>query len=329
LSWFRRAATTIGAAPDSTDALLEHTRILSDIGWVYFMQRILDRAQEHLEQALARISSLDHYDEQAHILNRLGGVAYIRGDLALAQHYVEQSLDASARSGNLVAQASTLNNLGNLTGSQGRTADSIRYGLEALEINERIGNRRELAVTANNLGWAFYDQEEYQQAYTYFNQASQIASETRDTYVQMFALLNLGLSLTALQRWDRAEEAMQQSLFIACQLELNAQQLEIHVALAELALKQEKNDLAVHEYLQGAALASDTESEEYGKFQRLEARIAFLRGERERALELLKASEALFVRLHNVPEAGRTRKLIDELATPGIARPNQPDKVVK
>jgi tetratricopeptide (TPR) repeat protein len=313
LSWLQRATGTFQNVPRDSDAQIEHARILSDIGWVHFRQGDLDQAQQCLTRALTLVEPHAVHDEQARILNRLGGVAYTRGDLGLAQQYVELGLAASERSGNLVGQASALNNLGILTESRGHIDDSIRYGLQALEINERVGSRRELAITAINLGWAFYDQGQYERAAEYLALAINIAVEVRDTYHHMLALLNLGRVQLEQERWDQASQSLKTSLEYATQLNLPPIQLEAQVALADLALRQGCLDAAVQLYQQALPLAVEPESEEYGRFQRLEARIAAAQGDKPRAAALLEASAALFARLHNVPEAERSRRLLADV----------------
>ncbi len=136
----------------------------------------------------------------------------------------------------------------------------------------------------------------------------------------MRALLNLGSVLAALNQWEAAERAIQQSQFIAVQLHLPAEQLERHVALGEIALQRNDIATAIHEYQQSLPLATDSESEEFGRFQRLEARIAVAQGDLERAVQLLQDNLALFARLHNVPEAERTRQLLGQIAPPSTTR---------
>jgi predicted ATPase/class 3 adenylate cyclase len=312
LIWFVRAADSIRMAPPA-EAAVEHARLLSDTGWLHFRRGELDQAQRHLDQALERIASLDVYHEQASIHNRLGGIAWTRGDVASAQHYVEQWLAASERSGDLEGQANALNNLGLITETQGRIEDSIRYGLQAIEINERIGSRRGLSISALTTGYALYEGERYQQAHEYFMQAFKLASEVRDAYLQMMALLNLGRVLAAKRQWESAARAIQQSQFIAVQLDLQAVQLDGQIVLGEIALHQGDIDGSIEELGLALPLAADDASEEYGRFQRLEAQIAFAQGDQERAVELLEASQALFTRLHNLPELERTRSLLDAM----------------
>ena len=92
-------------------------------------------------------------------------------------------------------------------------------------------------------------------------------------------------------------------------------------ALGEIALQRGDLFEAARACRQAQALPGDPDSEEYGRFQRLAARIACAQGDRQRADELLAASEALFTRLQNVPEANRTRKLIATLAPPPVDEP--------
>ncbi len=313
LSWLARAAATINTTPPSEEAKIEHAAILSDTGWVHFRQGGLDEAQRYLEQALAQVAPLPAYADQAQIYNRLGGVAWTRGEMEQARYYVEQCLVASERSGDPVGQARALNNLGILTGSQGLSDESIRYGLQAIDINEQIGRRRELATAAINVGWAFYDREEYPQAQRYFAQAVKQSAEVRDTYHQMLALLGLGRTLMEMGRLEEAATASQQGQIIALQLHLPSEELESHVALGEIALLQDDRATAIDAWEQARPLATDPHTGEYGRFQRLEARIAHAQGQTAQAVQTLAASEALFTQLNNLPEAARSRKLRESL----------------
>lgn len=68
---------------------------------------------------------------------------------------------------------------------------------------------------------------------------------------------------------------------------------------------------AAHQaYHQALPLAIDTESEEYGRLQRLEAKLAHAAGDTDTAMRLLTANADFFTELHNIPEATRSRQLL-------------------
>jgi tetratricopeptide (TPR) repeat protein len=309
LSWFERAGETIAAVSAAPAADMEHARILSDIGWFHFRHGELDQAQLRLERALALVEPHDAHDERSRLLNRLGGIAWNRGDIAHAQHYVERSLAASRCSGSLIDQANALNNLGILTESQGRYEEALDYGQQAMSLHERAGNRRDMAISAVTVGHVFYNCERCDQALASFTQALELAAEVRETYVQMIALLDLGRVHAALRQWPEAEGAIQRCQFIAAQLHLENVQAEGWVVMAEVALGRDDVAAAQLAHQQALLLDHDPESEEHGRIQRLEAQLALLEGDAERADALLAEAEALFDGLQNVPEARRTRQL--------------------
>lgn len=144
------AQTLLTSAIPGPESTLEHARILSDIGWIYFRQNNISLAQEHLDQALVCITPLAVPNEETRILNRLAGVAWSCGMLSEAQRYVAQSLEQAQQSGNLVDQAHALNNLGLITDQQGLLQESLAYSQQAIMLNERMGNRRMLAFATNN-----------------------------------------------------------------------------------------------------------------------------------------------------------------------------------
>ncbi|HEY0604501.1 MAG TPA: adenylate/guanylate cyclase domain-containing protein [Herpetosiphonaceae bacterium] len=315
-TWLTHAVDAIVAAGAGHAAELEHTRILSDIGFMYFREAHLDQAQHYLDQALTRVKPLQVYDEQARILNRLGGVAWQRADVAMAQTYVEQALAASEQSGNLVDQINMLNNLGLIMETQGLLADALRSYRRAIQLNEGIGNPRMAAILSNNAGGVLYNRGDYQQAHDYFAQSLEFATAVRDPYNQVRALLNLGRVLTRLERWESAERHLLQSQFLIAQLNLPPEQLDCLIALAELAIEQGNIADAQEWWEQARPLASDTESEEFGRFQRLEAQMALASGDRERAIELLTENIDFFIQLQHVPEADWTLQLLLPLLTP-------------
>lgn len=294
---------------------IEYARILSDMSWVNFRQNNLDLSQEYLEQALSLISLHNAYSEQARILNQLGGIAWHRGDLKTARYYVHQSLTVSEQNNDMVSQASTLSNLAILTEMQGNVEESIGYSVQAMDINKQLGRRREMSVNALNIGWAFYFSDSYEQAHTYFSQSVEYALAVHDDYHRMRALLGLGDVYAATAQCEQAQATLAQGLALAHTLQLPTEQLELYVALANVALQQGDLNRAMHYYQDAQPLASDTEpeSEEYGQFQRLEARIAFAEGQTERAVRLLQENEELFLHLQDLPQAERTRKLLAEM----------------
>ena len=333
LAWI---AFTRGRPEEAEERINQSAAVFAEIGdwgglswalgllaWVRFNQGHLAEAQECLEDAMARVAAAaGAYDDQSRILNRLGGVVWARGDMVQARHYVERSLEAARRSGDLLGQANALNNLGLITERQGRVGEAIRYGQRAMELYERMGNRRMLAVSANNVGYAFYNNDQHAQAQELLTQALERAAEVHDTYHEMLARLNLGRALTALHDWDSAEAVLGESLALAEQLDLAADRLEVQVALGTLALQRGDLPAARQAYNAAAPLATEVESEEYGRFERLAARLTLAEGDLTVARRLLAANETLFIRLQNMPEAGRTRKLL--LALTNVLAPSTP-----
>lgn len=314
-TWLTRAVTEIATAGSLHEAALEHTRILSDIGLIYLRQGNLDQAQHYFDQALTWVKPLHVYDEQAQILNRLGGVAWQRADVPMAQAYVEESLAASEQGGNLVDQMNALSNLGLILENQGFLDDALRSYLQAIELNEKIGNPRMVAILKNNAGCTLYNKGEYRQAQDYFAQSLESSTAVRDPFNQMRAFLNLGRVLTRLKQWDSAERQLLQSQFLAFQLNLTLDQVDCFVALGDLAIQRGDLSGAVELWEQARSLPIDTESEEFGRFQRLEAQIALGKGDTSRAAELLTLNVDFFSQLQNIPEAQYSQQLLSSLGS--------------
>ncbi|NJL32830.1 MAG: tetratricopeptide repeat protein [Chloroflexaceae bacterium] len=305
----RRTTTVTGAAGH-----LEHARILSDIGWTAFRQNNLSDAQHFLEQALHYLHGSNNYVEQARVFNRLGGIAYTRGDTVAAHYYVEQNLHASQETNDLVGQFHAFANLSNMAAQKGNTEKSLLYGLQALDICVRIGNHHLLSRIANNIGVTLYEAERYTEAPHYLEEAVRYARTADDTFHQMLALLNLGRVQTELGHWHAAAEALRESYALACSLELQNEELDGLIAQAELALAQ--NDLATAEvfYREAQALVVEDETQEYGRFLRLQAWLQYVYGNHTEAVALLARATAIFQLLRYMPEVERTQRLENRLA---------------
>ncbi|HEY0737899.1 MAG TPA: adenylate/guanylate cyclase domain-containing protein [Herpetosiphonaceae bacterium] len=312
-TWLARAATEIASAGSAYEVALEHTRILSDTGLIYLRQGNLEQAQHYFDRALTLVKPLHVYNEQAQILNRLGGVAWQRADVSMAQIYVEQSLAASEQGGNLVDQMNALSNLGLILENQGFLDAALRSYLRAIELNEKIGNPRMAAILRNNAGCTLYNKGEYRQAQDYFVLSLEASTAVRDPFNQMRAFLNLGRVLTRLKQWESAERQLLQSQFLALQLNLPLDQVDCLVALGDLAIQRGALGDAVEMWEQAGSLEIDSESEEFGRFQRLEAQIALARGETDRAVEMLTHNVEFFSQLQNLPEAGYSQQLLSSL----------------
>ena len=112
----------------------------------------------------------------------------------------------------------------------------------------------------------------------------------------------------------RGGDSLRASLALAVELNLPAPQLEAHVALGTLALAQ--GDLAAAEAAHAAALPPGDRPRRRGVWplsERFAAQLALAQGDPAAARRMLAVNELLFTRLHNLPEAARTRKLLHAL----------------
>jgi class 3 adenylate cyclase/tetratricopeptide (TPR) repeat protein len=310
LTWLATAQATVATAEANPAIQREYAHILSAIGWIHFRQRDLPTAQTHLQQAFDLIKPLGKDDDEAQILNRLGGVFWMQGDMAQARQHVEQSLGASQRSDDLIGQARSLNNLSILASNQDNTSEAIKYALHALDIQERIGSIRDSVMSYINLGLFMHIEGQYKEAAVYFKQAVDKSIQIDDTYHQMKSLSNYGRTLAELGQYDQGRGYLEQSLALCQKLNLDQDQLDIYIGLAELELARNQLERAEAEYRLAAAIEKRPESEEVARLQRLEGRIRLAHNDRKKARKLLVASEELFRKLDKLTDARLTRALI-------------------
>jgi adenylate cyclase len=313
LTWLAAAQATVAAADATPTIQGEYAQIVSTIGWIHFRQRDLPTAQTYLHHALDVIKPLGKDAEEAQILNRLGGVVWTQDDLTQAHQYVLQSLGASQRSDDIIGQARALNNLSILNSIQDNMSESITYALHALDIQERIGSIRDCMMSYINLGSSLYYGGQYAESAAYLKQGVEKSSQINDPYLQMKVLRNYGRTLAELGQYDEGRTYLEQGLALCQKLNLDQEQLEVHIDLAELELAQNQLERAETEYRCADAIQKRPASEEVAKLQRLEGRIRLAQNDRQAAHRLLIASEETFRKINQRTEARITRALIDTI----------------
>lgn len=149
--------------------------------------------------------------------------------------------------------------------------------IEADKMYKAGGAKKEHALTEMQFGILLYAQQNYKAAADYYSSAHQLLTEVRDTFNSVTSKYLLGLAHVELNEFEKAEQVLREALALSRQYRFAQREMECHNGLAELYLRQNRNE----ESLQAAQIALNyymTEEEEGSPDQSGKARSEFIIG---------------------------------------------------
>lgn len=184
---------------------------------------ILYRKQGQYEQAIATAEHARAVAEQndqlmatAAIVNNLSLIAEEKGDAALSLQYGQQALEMARKLNVPRFISAALSNLGNKARRAGQYAPSLQYYQEALGVIEAMSDDDPraiyfLTITTLNMGLVYIYLQDYAHAQTTLEASLQLARDQNNTYLEAYALGNLGVLYYHEGDDDRAETYFRQS----------------------------------------------------------------------------------------------------------------------
>ncbi len=292
-----------------------HGQVYSELGWLNLRHGDLAAAQNWLEQGLALVKDTQFYSVHSSILNRLGAVYFNRGQWQQAVTYVDQALALRDRLGDVVGYARSLNNLGILKWSSGDWDGAQVDYQRALELQEKIGEVEGRVQVYTNLGVLYTARGEWGKAEESLKRSLEIAQKIAHPYELAVSHMNLGHLYLMREHWP--ESAQHLNAAIALYEEVgargNTNLNTTYYLQGVLCLEQGQLDAAQQwarrsqDMLQAASQSTNQdESQDWGFYEVLVARIAMARGDTADARRHIDRSVAIFKASSNPMEVGRT-----------------------
>ena len=178
-------------------------RILALAFQFYYRTGELDTAQEMLEIGLAALP--EDSDARAVIYNDLGLVYEIRGLLDKAVEYYQKALKINEELGNIEGMASEYCNLGNVHQRRWKLDKAEEYYNKALEINKALGRKRGMARDYSNLGIVYQTRGDLDKAVEHYNKALEIDEALGHKEGMASEYCNLGNVFQTHEDLDKAE----------------------------------------------------------------------------------------------------------------------------
>jgi tetratricopeptide (TPR) repeat protein len=152
---------------------------------------------------------------QASALNCRAVMAQRRGDLNDAIALYRRAARLATEAGEMRLAGMIEQNLGVLANIRGDLDGALVRYRAALRAFQQVGDDEALSWVLNNMGMLLNDLSLSVRAEKCFMQGLDIARARRDRPMEGILLTNYAEGLIAMQRWDDAEQALAQALFIA------------------------------------------------------------------------------------------------------------------
>ena len=194
----------------------------------------LDAAAERLQYAQAVRGELGDRRGQSASLSNLATVRSIQGDFAAAQKALDEARAIIEPLGDAVALANLTNEVGVLAEERGDYRDALGAYRDALRLRQTQGDVRLIGESQINVGFAYYQLAEFDNAQTYWEQASSTYAGIDDRSGMVRARLGLGVAAVARGDWTGARASLQESLNESESLQMAEELSTSQAGLAEL-----------------------------------------------------------------------------------------------
>jgi len=153
----------------------EKTKILSELGTIFYYLGELDNALEYFRKVLKLNEELGKKEGIATDLVNIGIIHQTKGELDNALEYFGKALKLHEELGRKEGIANQLGNIGNVNLNKGEHEKALGYYEKALRIFKDIGMRIETAQTLMNIGDVFTQKGDKKQALDCYSEAKDLA----------------------------------------------------------------------------------------------------------------------------------------------------------
>ena len=317
-------ATRIGNARAIADA---H----NNLGWLETQQGHIPEATAHLNAALDGFRRIGNPAFTSIALSNMGWLADKQGDRAGALKRFDEALDQATLAADSASMAVLLYSIGSTYNKMQEYSRARSHLERSLAIEEKLGRPNKQGNCLVAIGNAWRSEEDAAKAMEHYQRAAALFSSTSNHYgagmVQensgdlhlesdpgkalpyyqralahydtlhsaadkAYILQRIGMAYAGMRKLAEAEASYTEGMLLAEQSGSTELVMDLHLSLAELAVKQGKSDLAIGHYQRHMALKDSLRSEaSEQELMRLRAEFETEQAERENTL--LKTENAL------------------------------------
>ncbi len=151
-----------------------------NIGIVYELQNIFDKALEQYELALKMAKGIDDSDLEAQALGHLGSLYYSKNDKTKALNYFSESLKMNQITKNIPRIMESLNNVGIVYQELGRYTEALENFTIDLEYAKNGGIKTDVIAILHNIALVYKDQKDFTHAIAYIDSSIAIGKQIKE-----------------------------------------------------------------------------------------------------------------------------------------------------
>ncbi len=237
--YLQQALEVIGE-PDDPASQVETARIYARLGWCLFMLSDLEKAKDAVMQSMLYAGKANSTTTLAMAENYLGGILYRQGDLEQAMQHTRTAMAYWQEIGYSWGVAAALSNLGILEITSGNWRAAYMSIKRSLILRQEMGDVDGVAITNHNLGHLTRDQGDVEQAELHYRDSLAVSRPFQMNWHAANSFVGLAQSLLYQNRIDEAEEALQEGLRLAQEINAPDVIVEAQCTGAEILLARDE-----------------------------------------------------------------------------------------
>ncbi|MCU0318539.1 MAG: tetratricopeptide repeat protein [Flavobacteriales bacterium] len=301
LGWLE---TQQGHIPEATEhlniALMGFRRIgnpsytsiaLSNLGWLADKQGDRTGALQRFDEALDQATLATDSASMAVLLYSIGSTYNKMQEYGRARIHLERSLAIEEQLGRPNKQGNCLVAIGNAWRSEEDAAKAMEYYQRAAALFSSTNNHYGSGMVLENSGDLFLENDP-KKALPYYQRALAHYDTLHSAADKAYILQRIGMAYSGMKKYAEAEISYTEGLGLASASSSTELVMELHLSLAELAVKQGKSEVAIGHYQRHMALKDSLRSEDSER-ELMRLRATFETEQAEQENVLLKAENAL------------------------------------
>ncbi len=180
------------------------SRLLDEIGGVYWRLSDYPRALEYYHKSLAITEELGVQHDIAKVLADIGLVYMNLEEYSMALNYYLRALAIAEAEHDKASMTIYLGNVGNVYGAMEDYERCLEYNLKGLAIAKELGSLRSVSSKTSNIGIAYSRLNDYHKAMEHHREALSITESLGDKYGISICLINMAdlLSIEEYEEYD-------------------------------------------------------------------------------------------------------------------------------
>ncbi len=184
-----------------------HAKVLRSLSDAYYENRIIDKSNEVMKEAISVATSLSKVDSSlvGEMYNDMGmNYESFTNDSESAEKYLTTALKYLQNSDAISTKADAKSNLASLYVKTGKYQKAVDLFLEVYEIDKKVGNKRKISSSLNNIGRVYIDWKKYDTGIEYYLNSIELLDTINDKPDLAIRYNNIGAAYMLKKEYGKA-----------------------------------------------------------------------------------------------------------------------------